>query len=66
MRVALIEFFVTDEKNFNMLDMINTGKAGTGEMNVGDKVIEASLSDDKEFKTRGIQVMAGVMFSISE
>ena len=35
-------------------------------MNVGDEVIEASLSDDKDFKTWVVQVMAGVMSPISD
>jgi len=46
--------------------MINTAKAGTVNVDVGDEVIEASLGEDKEFKTRGIQVMAGVAFPISK
>ena len=46
--------------------MINTAKAVTVNVDVGDEVIEASLNDDKEFKSRGIQVMAGVTFPISE
>jgi hypothetical protein len=48
------------------LGMINTAKAGTVNVDVGDEVIEASLSEDKEFKTREIQVMAGVTFPISK
>ena len=49
-----------------MLGTINTDKAGSVTMDVRDEIIEASLNEDKEFKTRGIQVMAGVTFSISE
>jgi len=49
-----------------VLGMINTDKAGTVTMDIRDEIIEASLNEDKEFKTKGIQVIAGVMFSISE
>jgi len=37
--------------------MINTAKPGTVNVNVGNEVIEASLSVDKEFKMIGIRVM---------
>jgi hypothetical protein len=46
--------------------VFSTAKVGTGNVDVGDEFIEASLGEDKEFKTGGIQRMAGVRFPISE